>query len=109
MTTRHVELDHKTWRLLVAVAAGRLRRHRGGVDASPRDGTDWELTCPAQGGYRGATKRLRPLVRVGLIELVDTGPGRESWPWRPTAAGQQLLATVHAARVPNIELINKGE
>lgn len=96
-----IALDADQMRLLLAVAAGEVARHRRNSVTPVRDGDDWWVT--GAGEHRRARNRLRPLVKAGLVEwrLADIAPADvDVWPWEVTPRGARVI---EEARAPAAE------
>lgn len=98
MTKLTIRLDDEQMRLLLAVQAGEVARHRRNSLTPVRDGDDWWVT--GAGEHRRARARLRPLAKAGLVvwRLPRTAPADvDSWPWQLTARGARVVDQARAA------------
>lgn len=106
MTKLIVALDDDQMRLLLAVAAGEVARHRRNSVTSVHDGEDWWVT--GAGEHRRARNRLRPLVKAGLVEwrLPRTAPAdADSWPWEVTTRGDRIIEEARALAAEQGEVL----
>lgn len=92
-----VSLDPDQVKLLQDVAAGKVSRHRLRVNDRPGTGQDYQAqpNTGLQPDYRRATARLRPLQRLGLVELPQADPDVRVWKWSLTTAGRAAVAELN--------------
>jgi hypothetical protein len=79
--------------LLRAVAADRVARHRQRIPESPATGRDLEHQPESvlASQHRRVGPHLRPLSKLGLVELVQGEPTDTKWPYQLTEAGRLVL------------------
>jgi hypothetical protein len=79
--------------LLRAVAADRVARHRQRIPESPATGRDLEHQPESvlASQHRRVGPHLRPLSKLGLVELVQGEPTDTKWSYQLTEAGRLVL------------------
>ena len=87
-----ISLEPAQIRLLQAVDAGQVARHRWSLPKGPENGRDLlqQPDSPLH-PHRRVAIQIAALRRLQLVELVRGAKTDTTWPWRLTDAGRAVL------------------